>query len=251
VTFSPEQAAQWQGVLASASLLVMTDVDGTIAPLAPSPDLATPDARCMNALARLAAAPGTRVGIASGRPLVWLEAQFHTLPAVMLFGSHGAEERGVTPALVSAAQADILHDVDRRLRSVVARFPACVIERKPFAVALHYRGAEQAQVPEVLAAAVHTVSDARAVRLLRGSMVLEWSVSPRTKGDAIASARRGAGAMHVIFIGDDATDEDAFESLRAGDVGVKVGPGPTCAPVRVGGVTEVACLLEEVVRARA
>ena len=44
----------------------------------------------------------------------------------------------------------------------------------------------------------------------------------------------------MVFLGDDVTDEKAFARLRDGDVGVKVGPGPSAAQYRVGSPEDVA-----------
>jgi len=70
------------------------------------------------------------------------------------------------------------------------------------------------------------------------------------KGAAIAGLRLGWGADAVVFFGDDTTDEDVFATLGEGDVGVKVGDGPTLAGYRVSDPAEVGehrqrCMLHE------
>jgi trehalose 6-phosphate phosphatase len=104
------------------------------------------------------------------------------------------------------------------------------VEDKGASIALHYRHAplyeDQARgVAEALAAA-------HGLRLLYGKMVVEVLAGETTKGDALIELMHGApfaGRMPVA-IGDDVTDEDAFEAARRlGGVGVLVGPSRATA----------------------
>ena len=75
------------------------------------------------------------------------------------------------------------------------------------------------------------------VTILEGKEVVELSVADLTKGDAIVGLASEVDV--VLYIGDDTTDEAVFAVLRADDVGVKVGPGPTAARYRVDDVNDV------------
>ena len=70
--------------------------------------------------------------------------------------------------------------------------------------------------------------------------MLEFAVVTTSKGSAIDVLRERDDATAVVFLCDDVTDEKAFARLRDGDVGVKVGPGPSAAQYRVGSPEDVA-----------
>jgi trehalose 6-phosphate phosphatase len=88
-----------------------------------------------------------------------------------------------------------------------------------------------------------------------GHNIVEFAFRHEGKDSAIAELRERLGATAVLFAGDDVTDEDALASLGAGDLGVRVGDGPTAAAVRVPDIAALAELLtllaSERARARA
>jgi trehalose 6-phosphate phosphatase len=82
-----------------------------------------------------------------------------------------------------------------------------------------------------------------------------------TKGDAVRWIARQRPGAAVLYVGDDATDEDAFSALGAGDFGVLVdaerarrerpgGGRRTHARHRLTGPAAVARLIDQLVRAR-
>ena len=81
-------------------------------------------------------------------------------------------------------------------------------------------------------------------------MVVELLVGDGDKGTAVAALARRTHASHVVFLGDDTTDEDVFATLSSSDVGVKVGPGETRAEFRVQSPDEVAEVLERLLALR-
>ncbi|MGH3703416.1 MAG: trehalose-phosphatase, partial [Agromyces sp.] len=83
-----------------------------------------------------------------------------------------------------------------------------------------------------------------------GKGVIEFSVRPSDKGEALNRLRQHAGASAVIYVGDDVTDEDAFAALESEDLGVKVGQGRSLAAHRVRSPEDVADLLERLADAR-
>ena len=69
---------------------------------------------------------------------------------------------------------------------------------------------------------------------------------------ACLNLARARGAEATLYLGDDVTDERAFEALDpdAGDVTVKVGDGDTAAAWRVDDVADVVATLRLFVEAR-
>jgi len=229
----------------SPLLLVATDFDGTISELATLPGEAKADPRCIAALARLARMPCTHVAIISGRPLGWLYKPTTPIPGVMLFGSHGTEEGSSATVEQQAPGRDHVAHIAARLEALAPRWPGCLVERKPYAAALHYRRADPAAAPDIIEVARASVADDPDVSVLLGSMVVELSISRKTKRDAILRAKYRTAAAHAVFFGDDITDEDAFSALTSHDLAIKVGEGNSSAAERVAGIAEVGAVLED------
>ena len=230
-------------------LLVACDFDGTLSTIAPRPDLARPDSQALALLRTLAAMPHTHVAVISGRARADLVRLLGDSD-IRLIGSHGAEAGN--PAMVSltpAARA-LLDALAEELDPLVRGTPGAFVERKPTGVAFHYREAAPGAGERAVGRIYDTLADREGVFLLPGSRVVELTVIEPHKGRALESMRFRVDAGAVVFIGDDITDEHAFEVLRAGDAGVKVGPGPTRAAYRIPDQGGVPPLLHDLLDAR-
>ncbi|MDX2131760.1 MAG: trehalose-phosphatase [Planctomycetota bacterium] len=234
------------GLARTPILLVACDFDGTLADIVDRPADARARAEALDALRRLAALPRTEVAVISGRALADLRPRLTDIGDVHVVGGHGAEWTDGPP--VDGARAAHIFDA---LRPLERRFPGTLVEYKPAGPAVHYRHVEPARHAEFLDAARAMSVELGASRLREGLLVVEFSAVSTDKGGALTHLRRRSGASGVIFIGDDRTDEDAFATLSPPHVGVKVGEGPSIAPLRVAGVQEVAVLLNGLARARA
>lgn len=223
-------------VAATPRLLVASDFDGTLSPIVNNPA----DARALPAgsaaLLDLAALPDTFVALVSGRALDVLRELSGMPDSVHLVGSHGAEfNTGFTQTVDTALLAEIVDS----LTEIANRYPGAAVETKPASAALHVRNASAADGEAALAAA-REAGKQWAAEPTEGKAVLEFAVVTTNKGSAIDVLRERDDATAVVFLGDDVTDEKAFARLRDGDVGVKVGPGPSAAQYRVGSPEDVA-----------
>lgn len=237
-------------VVGASVLLVAADFDGTLSDLVARPADAAANPRATAALERMSRMPRTHVAIISGRGLEDLRARLPERHEWMMAGSHGAEVDGVrTPPVDDDVRAE-LDEVERSLLAVAAEHPGCEIERKPRGVALHVRRADPAVRRPMMERVRRVGADHPRLHPRVGSEVVEIVADASTKADALAVFRRRCGASAVLFIGDDRTDEDAFAALGQGDVGVKVGSGPTLASHRIDGVGSVATLLDRLATAR-
>ncbi|WP_024794298.1 trehalose-phosphatase [Tomitella biformata] len=230
-------------VARSPRLLVASDYDGTVAPIVNNPDDAFPHPGSVRALRSLASLPATTAAVISGRALRDL-ATLSRLPVeVQLVGSHGSEfDIGFIQEIAPAAR-DLLVELIAELRTIAAAHPGVTIETKPASVALHVRNASPDDGDQALDAVRAGAATWTDVQVTEGKAVIELSVIPTDKGNALEILRHQAAASATVFLGDDVTDEKAFRRLRGPDVGVKVGEGPTGATHRVTDTEDVARIL--------
>ena len=225
---------------AARHLLICSDYDGTLAPLAPRPEQARLLPGAFGLLHQLASLPDTRVAIISGRSRDDLRKHSGLDQPILLVGSHGAELPGLTVG-GNVQQQSRLDALETVLACICTQSAGSWIERKPLSIALHVRGATPADAERALAAVRCGPARWPELRITEGKSVIELSLSQSGKGDAVRWLRSNWGTdPQVLYLGDDLTDEDAFGVLGPNDVGVKVGASPTCAPHRV--ATEQAAL---------
>jgi len=253
--------------------LLLFDFDGTLCELAPTPVASLLPASRRALLAALAARDDTTVGIVSGRRLddvrqrVGLPAGLAG-PHVIYAGLHGTEidagdtrwhHDGLDPA------AGAVRRLRARAAAAVADLPGAWVEDKEYSFVLHTRLAAPADKEiacERVAALVGEAAAERSagrpgaegaaavpLRIQHGHEMLEilpdiaWG-----KGEAVhwigrLVAERVAGPVRVMYVGDDHTDEHAFEALPPDGVSVAVGPRPSRARFHLDGPPEVEALL--------
>ncbi len=207
--------------LASGRVLLAFDFDGTLAPIVSHPAQATMTARTRRLLR--AVARRYPCAVISGRQRHELRRLVAGVPLVAAVGSHGAEP------FRSAPPIGTVEDWSRRIERVLAAHPGIMVEKKRAGLALHYRraGDKRRARAAILAAAARM----EGARLLQGHDVVELvpQTAP-TKGDALLALRQGARAEASLYVGDDATDEDAFRcDLSARLVSVRVGDSASSA----------------------
>lgn len=246
----------FEGALAAfaelPTVLVATDFDGVLAPFVLDPLDARPQEGTVETLTALAAMPGTHAAIVSGRDLETLTRLSGTEgSAIGRIGGHGAQtSRALTWHLDDDAAA-LLDRLPDLLAPLLAGHPGVRLEHKPTAVVVHTRGlpAEQARAAEDAAEALGSSTDGLSV--LRGKHVVELGVVHADKGSALRALAEELGADAVLYLGDDVTDEHAFEVMAPPDVSIKVGEGATAAAHRVSGPSKVPAVLDRVRELRA
>ena len=207
-------------VLRQTPSAVITDIDGTISDIAPTPAEAMVDPGARAALARLVERLAA-VAVVSGRA-PQDGVSMVGLPELTYVGNHGLERiaRGTpwTHPVAAAAQPAIaaaLAEVESAARAVTD-VPWLLVENKGVTGTIHYRLA-----PDQIAAAALLEPLARAavnrhgLRLTSGRMIFE--VRPElavNKGTAIRDLAQDLGLRGIVFFGDDVTDVDAFRALR-------------------------------------
>lgn len=227
-------------------LLVISDFDGTIAGFSKDPYMVPINQKSLAAIKNLSRMTDTEVVILSGRHLDGL-AKVLDLGSyrITTVGSHGSEDSS-RPRELSSAEAEELSRIETELERVIDRVDGAYVEVKPFHRVLHYiRVSDPDLVAGIQARAADI--DTRDLKVTHGKNIIEYSVSKTTKGSWLRQHLSRVEPTGVIFIGDDTTDEHAFEVLFdiPTALTVKVGAGETAAKTRVDSIDDVGILLED------
>lgn len=192
-------------VAAERALLVF-DFDGTLAPIVADRGHAAmrPTTR---ALLRVASTVYSCVVI-SGRSRSDLARRLGDVPLLAIVGSHGAELDGEPAerrlAVRARAWAGALH-------AALARIPGVDIEEKGVSVAVHHRHADPAACDGARIAAL--AASLPGARVVAGESAVDvLPVEARTRGGAVEALAEREHAPTVLYMGGDATSEDAFLS---------------------------------------
>jgi trehalose 6-phosphate phosphatase len=222
-TLTPEVeavVAACMEVLRQAPSAVVTDIDGTVSAIAPTPAEAMVDPGAKAALALLAERL-TAVAVVSGRAPQDGVAMVG-LPELIYVGNHGLERiaRGTpwTHPVAAEAQPAIaaaLAEIEIAARAA-ADVPWLLIENKGVTGTVHYRLApDQIAAAALLEPLARAAADRHGLRLTSGRMIFE--VRPAlavNKGTAIRELAQDLDLRGIVFFGDDVTDVDAFRALR-------------------------------------
>jgi trehalose-phosphatase len=203
-------------------LVVMLDVDGTLAPIAARPESAKVPATTRKILTALSESPNVQIVLVSGRSAADARRMVG-VGDVWVSGNHGIElltPRGKLQIdeRVAASHSAMI-DVANVLREELVNFPKVQLEDKQWTLSVHYRRANHLLIPP-LRALVQRVAHERDLRVTEGKSVLEIRPAvPIEKGSAVMHLAEQLGAhvfgASVLFAGDDTTDEDAFRALRS------------------------------------
>ena len=230
--------------VARERMLLAFDFDGTLAPLVE--DRAA--ARMRDSTRRLLrlATLLYPCAVISGRARSDVFDRVASLPLVAIVGNHGAEAgHGPVDRSVRASVAGWRRAAGAMLRGV----EGIELEDKGLSLAIHYRRAAARDAAE--RTALEAARALRGARVFGGHAVV--NVVPRgehDKGEALSRLVSRLGTSGALYVGDDATDEDAFRSAAAG-VSVRVGhENASAASHFVASQAHVDELLRALVRAR-
>ena len=217
-TTGPSTACSPRSRGSRAASAILTDVDGTLAPIVVDPREA-PVPEATRELLRSLADRYALVGCLSGRRA--LDARRVVgLDQLAYSGNHGFElllpgEDQVRPdPSLDGHESDAPRFVDGLDRSELERV-GIRVEDKGAIVALHWRGAENEGAAESLAHEIASEAEWQGLVAHRGRKVLE--IRPNVainKGIAVAALIPARPVDAALYGGDDRTDVDAFAALR-------------------------------------
>jgi len=250
----------WKTVVEAPAIFVFLDFDGTLAEIAPTPAdalLSEPRKRWLKDFLLL---PQCSIGVVSGRPideLKWLIG----LEQIYYVGCHGLERAAPDGTFhmsrPNQAVVDALSSLRDEMCWAIADSDGIVLEDKGIAVALHYRRAERDTAlvaREEFVRAVHWYQQQGVkLELLAGKKVIEAKPTGTSKVGAITEIlARYASTALPIYIGDDLTDEAAFDAIAGIGMAILVAETPrkTVAPLFHKNPTEVYRFLRRLTQMR-
>jgi trehalose-phosphatase len=238
--------------LSARRLAVFLDYDGTLSPIVPRPELGILPDDTRQVVDRLARRCPT--AIVSGRPK-WQLQDFVKLDNVYYSGSHGMEIAGPAGSgIEKTIAANYLPDLRRAyqaLADAVRPIPGVFPEDAKYTVAVHFRLADPKHELEIERIVDGILREIPSLRKLHGKKIfvlrpdIDWN-----KGSAVRWLMDSIDLNHngfPIYIGDDVTDEDAFNAVAEQGIGILVAesPRPTAASRLLRNTHEVRVFLEK------
>jgi trehalose 6-phosphate phosphatase len=195
----------------------MLDIDGTLAPIVEHADDAHVPESTRQLLIAVARSYGL-VAVVSGRRASQARAMV-SLGSINYVGSHGVEllRAGWTEAQLDPDVADWIrriHDFGRESDTADVRRRRVRLEDKGPIVAFHWRGAPDEDAAKAAVDAIAERAQEAGLRTHWGRKVLEVRPPVRMdKGIGVRRLLREADVTAAVYVGDDATDLDAFAAL--------------------------------------
>jgi trehalose-phosphatase len=226
------------------------DFDGTLVSFRNDPGRATLSPSLRRILQKLSADGNWTVAIISGRERTDLQARVG-LPGLIYAGNHGLEISGpgfifIEPTAIGYRES--LQKLASALAPRLVNTEGAWVEDKGLTLSVHWRQTPAERVEEVRRIVHHALENmSHPFLLTSGDKV--YDIRPRVywhKGSAVHWIRERLSKQNALtlYLGDDATDEDAFAALPDG-ITVKVGePAETAAVYYVRDPTDVEQFLQ-------
>lgn len=258
-----EGKAQLEKAIGRPQFGLFSDLDGTLSPIAPTPEAAQITPRNRELLASLA--EQVPVVLISGRRAASLRAKVG-LDGILYVGNHGLEQwiDGKTEVLPAAkTYLPALQAAHAELEPLMQA--GAYVEDKEATLSIHYRGAKYpSDFVLVRAVQISEIAKKNGLELFTGKMVFEMRPPIHVdKGSAYRELVEEHKLEAALFLGDDISDLGALrmaKQLRAESnceswgIGVQSDEAPEeladAADYLATGVADVETLLDWVLRAR-
>ena len=231
----PSALGDFEGISRQAGgkrLAVFLDYDGTLSPIVETPDQAVMREDMREAVVELSR--HCPVGIISGRDLEDVRDKVR-IDSIVYAGSHGFDIAGPSGLQVENQIGmeflPVLDRAEKELSQELGSIQGILVERKKFAIAIHYRLADPGRVETVekvvdeVAARYPELRKAYGKKIFELQPDIDWH-----KGKALlallSTLKLDGENTLPFYIGDDVTDEDAFRALKGRGIGIVVRDKP-------------------------
>lgn len=239
-------------VIGNKKPVLFLDYDGTLSPIVSNPEDAILSNITKNVIEKLSKL--IPIGIISGRDRQNVESKIG-IDSLIYAGSHGFDITGPNNLEMQYEEGQealpILDEAELQLNKSLNGIQGALVERKKYAIAVHFRNVEEGKVKEVEEKVMEVLGRHKKLKKGSGKMIIELKPAQDWhKGKAltwILDALQLGSENHIpIFIGDDVTDEDALKVIEKDGIGIIVGKHEedTAASYSLRDTEEVALFLE-------
>ena len=200
------------------------DVDGTLYDIENSPSLIKPCFRLQKKLHTMRNRLGGALGLISGRSLNDLDRIFGN-SKIPVAGNHGSQLRDALRTKEHQADTGNIKEIADKIKAILNGQKDIEIENKGSSLTVHFRNStiDRKEINKII---IELVKHEPKLTFLKGKEVLEVKPLSHNKGTAISYFMRTKPFIkrRPIFIGDDVSDEDGFETVnKKGGWSVRVG----------------------------
>ena len=205
-------------------LALFLDVDGTLYEIMNSPSLIKPCFKLQKKLQTIRNRLGGALALISGRSLDDLDRIFEN-DKISVAGNHGAQLKDALRTKEYQAETGNIKGIAQKVTELLNGQKDIEIENKGSNLTVHFRNStiDRKEINKIM---LEIVKYEPKLILLEGKEVLEVKPLIHNKGTAISYFMRTKPFIkrRPIFIGDDVSDEDGFETVnKKGGWSVRVG----------------------------
>lgn len=228
----------WNGLepkLHNKDILLLLDYDGTLAPIAPTPDKAVLPKKVKELLRGLVKFKGIKIGIVSGRALKNIKKMVG-VEGIIYVGNHGLEIDGPKikfESPVSPRYRTILDNIKDDLNAKLSGIKGAFVEDKGLSLSVHYRLVNEKFI-QLAKTIIHEIAIIylvrNKIRIKHGKKVIEIRPPVAWDKGKVALWLLGREMFSLkekevlpIYIGDDISDEDAFKALKKTGMTIFIG----------------------------
>ncbi len=208
--------------------VLFLDYDGTLTPIVSDPDEAILSEKAKNVLSKLA--KQITVAVISGRDRKDIQSKIG-LDNIIYAGSHGFDISGPNGMEMQYEEGQkilpVLDEAEKRLNEKLQDIEGAWVERKKYAIAVHYRNVADKKEEIVKNAVLEELEYYNDLRKGTGKKIMELKPNiDWDKGKALnwlmEELNLSTNEFIPLFIGDDITDEDALKAVKNKGIGIIV-----------------------------
>jgi len=196
---------------------IITDIDGTISKIAPTPDEAVVEPLIKDSISKLVKR-FKLVAVVSGRSVEDAQRMLD-IDGILYVGNHGLEylkdgKRYIEPDVVK-----ILPQLKKATEKIqngdICRIPGILLEEKGVCFSIHYRQCEDSEKTRKIILDCLKKLEQKDLKVTEGRKLVELRPPIAfNKGSILEKIVSDNNLKKVIYLGDDITDVDAFDKIK-------------------------------------